>query len=80
MSLHKKAFGRAMSQPRLTDVLLDELPLEEQERVSGGRDLGKSGFFATTALEALGVLSGANGQVMVVVDGVIMNKDQLGLI
>ena len=80
MSLPKKELGKAKSQARLTDVLLDELSLEELEMVSGGRDLGSGGFFATTALEALGVLSGSNGQVMVVVDGVVMNKDQLGLI
>lgn len=60
--------------------VLDELTADEIKSVSGGIALGRGGFHATTALEVDSVLSGSRGSVMVIVDGVIMNKDELGMI
>jgi len=69
-----------MANQRYTDAVLEELDLVEQEMVTGGIELGKKGFHATSMLEVLSVLDGSRGQVMVIVDGVIMNKDELGMI
>lgn len=57
-----------------------ELADDQLRRVSGGAHLGPGGLEATTALEVEAVLSGRNGPVMVIVDGVVMNKDELGMI
>lgn len=62
------------------DTEVAELAPEELNLVSGGVELGANGFRATTALEIMSVLDGSRGKVMVIVDGVIMNKDELGMI
>lgn len=53
---------------------------DEVAAVTGGIALGPRGFHATTMLEVLSVLDGSRGSVMFIVDGVIMNKDELGMI
>ena len=59
---------------------IETLSVEELEKVSGGATLGPNGLAATGGLEAMSVLDGSRGKVMVIVDGVIMNKDELGMI
>jgi hypothetical protein len=69
-----------MPQAKNMNPDLESLTHEQLTQISGGIALGRSGFHATTMLEVLSVLSGQRGSVMVVVDGVIMNKDELGMI
>ncbi|HEY5864522.1 MAG TPA: hypothetical protein VI542_03070 [Candidatus Tectomicrobia bacterium] len=83
MSLRKKDLGSELSQPRSTDFRLDALTLEEQEMVVGGQYPVTISSMMNPATRKLAVLRGSlgpEGQVMVVVDGIIMNKDELGLI
>ena len=57
-----------------------ELSDDEASAVAGGIALGPNGFRATTMTEIMSVLDGSRGSVMVIIDGVIMNKDELGMI
>jgi hypothetical protein len=69
-----------MTGQAIANISLDELTADELKDVSGGAALGPNGVHATGVLEAMSVLDGSRGKVMVIVDGVIMNKDELGMI
>ena len=80
MTARINPFAAKAAATKITDSAISVLSGSQQVQVSGGAQLSGNGLAATTALEVEAVLSGRNGQVMVIVDGVIMNKDELGLI
>ena len=59
-----KELAVEISEQQSTEFAVHELKLDEQQSVSGGRDLGPRDFVATTMLEAMAV----RRQVMVIVE------------